>query len=57
MRFGQAGPKVVDVLIDGISLVLTKRNEFAAVARRVGFDGLIDSLQVKTQLSRSPQND
>ena len=57
LRFGQAGPKVVDVLIDGISLVLTKRSEFAAVARRAGFDGLIDSLQVKTQLSRSPHND
>ena len=44
LRTGPTGPKVIDVTIEGISLVLTKRAEFAAVIRRAGIDGLIEGL-------------
>ncbi len=36
--------KVVDVVIDGVSLVSTYRGSFASGIKRAGFDGLIDQL-------------
>ena len=53
LRTGPAGPKVIDVAIEGISLVLTKRAEFAAVIRQSGIDGLIERLQRKVQPTSS----
>ena len=50
-----AGPKVIDVAIEGISLVLTKRAEFAAVIRQSGIDGLIERLQRKVQPNSSAE--
>jgi len=39
--------KVIDVSIDGVSLALTQRREFAAVINRQGLDGLLDILRQK----------
>ncbi len=39
--------KIIDVSIDGVSLALTRRREFAAVINRQGLDGLLDMLRVK----------
>ena len=33
--------KIVDVLVEGISLVTTQRSEFASIINREGFDGLL----------------
>ena len=42
--------KVIDVVIEGLSMSLTHRNEFAAVIQRAGsgVDGLIELLRTKT---------
>jgi phospholipid transport system substrate-binding protein len=39
--------KIIDVSIDGVSLALTQRREFAAVINRQGLDGLLDMLRQK----------
>ena len=44
LRTSPAGPKVIDVVIEGISLVPTNRAESATVIRRAGIDGLIEDL-------------
>lgn len=52
------GYRVIDVLIEGVSMAVTQRSEFASVAQRDGVDGLIEVLQARvTRLSasRSPR--
>ena len=39
--------KIIDVTVDGVSLALTQRREFASVVNRVGIDGLIKMLREK----------
>ncbi len=43
------GPKIVDVVVEGVSLALTQRAEFASVIQRKGgsVDGLIEELKLK----------
>lgn len=43
-----SGPaKVVDVLVENVSMAVTQRSEFASVIRRHGVDGLIQVLQAR----------
>jgi phospholipid transport system substrate-binding protein len=44
--------KVIDVVVEGVSMLTTQRSEFAAVLRQHGADGLIDALQ--TRLTKYP---
>lgn len=37
--------KIVDILVEGISLIVTQRSEFASVINREGFEGLMDRLR------------
>jgi ABC-type transporter MlaC component len=46
--------KVVDVMVEGISMALTLREEFSSVSRVRGIDGLIEELR---QGSRGPVDD
>jgi phospholipid transport system substrate-binding protein len=39
--------KIIDVSVDGVSLALTQRREFASVANREGLDGLLKMLREK----------
>ena len=39
--------KIIDVSIEGVSLALTQRQEFATVISRQGLDGLLDMLREK----------
>ena len=39
--------KIVDVVVEGISMVVTQRQEFAVVVRRHGVDGLIEALRAR----------
>ncbi len=39
--------RIIDVLIDGISLTLTQRSEFASVIGREGFDGMLAVLRAR----------
>ncbi len=44
--------KVIDVVVEGVSMLTTQRSEFSAVLRKHGPDGLIDALQ--TRLTKFP---
>ena len=48
MRKGPDGWKIYDIVVDGISLVLTYRSQFEESARSAGIEGLIKQLQEKT---------
>ncbi len=37
--------RIIDVLVDGISLTLTERSEFASVIGRMSFDGMLAALR------------
>ena len=39
--------KVVDVVVEGVSMLSTQRSEFGAVLRKHGPDGLIEALQIR----------
>lgn len=41
--------QIVDVLVEGISLIVTQRSEFASVISRDGLDGLLDKLRKYTE--------
>ena len=49
MRKGADGWKIYDIVVDGISLVLTYRSQFEEAARNTGIEGLIAQLQDKTK--------
>ena len=41
------GFKIVDVVVEGVSMIVTQKQEFSAVVRRHGVDGLIESLRAR----------
>jgi phospholipid transport system substrate-binding protein len=45
VRQTEAGLKIVDVYVEGISLLITKRDEFITVLSREGMDGLLNRLR------------
>ena len=47
MRKADAGWKIYDIVVEGVSLVLTYRSEFDAVVKQEGIDGLIKRLGQK----------
>jgi phospholipid transport system substrate-binding protein len=47
MRKTPGGWKIYDIIVEGVSLVLTYRSEFDAVVRQQGVDGLIKRLAEK----------
>ncbi len=40
--------RIIDIMVEGISMVVTQRQEFASVIQRNGFDGLIEVLRART---------
>ena len=50
MRKEPGGWKIYDIVVDGISLVLTYRSQFEEAARNSGVEGLITQLQDKTKV-------
>lgn len=47
VRNGDAGPKIIDVVVEGVSMLLTQRDEFASVIQRSGgnVEGLLTRLR------------
>ena len=41
------GYKILDVIVQGVSMVATQRSEFASLVRRQGLEGLINSLRLQ----------
>jgi len=50
VRNTEAGPRVVDVIVGGVSMAITQRSEFASIIRNNGGDveGLLAELRAKT---------
>lgn len=47
--------KIIDVVVEGVSMALTQRQEFASVVQRQGLDGLINELKVRVDnLKKQP---
>ena len=40
--------RVIDIMVEGISMAVTQRSEFASVARRGGLESLLTSLRART---------
>jgi phospholipid transport system substrate-binding protein len=41
--------KIIDVLVQGVSMAVTQRQEFASVTRRSGLEGLLQILRARTE--------
>lgn len=41
--------RIIDVMVEGVSMAVTQRSEFAAVISRGGFDGLLVALRARVQ--------
>ena len=40
--------RIIDIMVEGVSLAITQRSEFASLARRGGLEGLISTLRERT---------
>ncbi len=50
--------RIIDIAVEGISMAITQRSEFASVVRRDGMDGLLTVLRARTtKISATASND
>ena len=40
--------RIIDIMVEGISMAITQRSEFASVVKRDGIDGLLTILRART---------
>lgn len=40
-------PKVIDIVVEGISMLVTQRSEFSAVLAKNGIEGLLDTMRLR----------
>jgi len=45
--------RIIDIIVEGVSLITTQRSEFSSVVQTSGMDGLIQQLQNKTKSGRA----
>ena len=53
LRAGDAGPVIIDLIVEGASLLVSQRSEFAAVIERHDLDGLLAELRARAESARS----
>jgi phospholipid transport system substrate-binding protein len=53
LRAGDAGPIIIDLIVEGASLLVSQRSEFAAVIERSDLDGLLAELRARAESARS----
>jgi phospholipid transport system substrate-binding protein len=53
LRAGDAGPLIIDLIVEGASLLVSQRSEFAAVIERQNLDGLLAELRARANSARS----
>jgi phospholipid transport system substrate-binding protein len=53
LRAGAAGPVIIDLIVEGASLLVSQRSEFAAVIERQDLDGLLAELRARAESARS----
>lgn len=51
LRHREGRPVIIDLVVEGVSLLITQRSEFGSVLERVGIDGLIHELQERVAAS------
>ena len=51
LRERESIPKVIDMQVEGVSLLRTKKNDFAMILDQIGLDGLISKLDQMNQIS------
>ena len=49
IRQGAESLKIVDILVEGVSMAVTQRSEFTNVVRSQGLEGLLQALRARTQ--------
>lgn len=49
LRLGEGHPVIIDLIVEGVSLVVSQRSEFAAVIERSNIDGLLAELRARTR--------
>jgi phospholipid transport system substrate-binding protein len=47
VRDGEGNPTIVDVVVEGVSLILTTRAEFDSIVGRRGLEGLLEDMRVQ----------
>jgi phospholipid transport system substrate-binding protein len=50
VRAGAGGYRIVDVMVEGVSMAVTQRSEFGAVVQRGGVASLVEALRARTQM-------
>ena len=53
LRAGASGPVIIDLIVEGASLLVSQRSEFAAVIERYDLDGLLAELRARAESTRS----
>jgi phospholipid transport system substrate-binding protein len=53
LREGPDGPVVIDLIIEGVSLLVSQRSEFASVIERSNMDGLLAELRARASSTES----
>jgi phospholipid transport system substrate-binding protein len=53
LREGASGPAIIDLIVEGASLLVSQRSEFAAVIERNNLDGLLAELRARAGSARS----
>lgn len=53
LRAGPSGPVIIDLIVEGASLLVSQRSEFAAVIERHDLDGLLAELRARADSARS----
>ena len=51
LRERESIPKVIDMQVEGVNLLRTKKNDFAMILDQIGLDGLISKLDQMNQIS------
>tara|TARA_B100001248_G_scaffold261782_1_gene254260 strand:- start:4181 stop:4792 length:612 start_codon:yes stop_codon:yes gene_type:complete len=51
LRERESIPKVIDMQVEGVSLLRTKKNDFAMILDQIGLDGLINKLDQMNKIS------
>ncbi len=51
VRKADGGYRVIDIMVEGVSMAITQRSEFASVAQRRGLDGLLAILRDRTAIT------
>jgi len=56
VRQKKDGHKILDVMVAGVSMVVTQRSEFRAVISRQGVAGLIETLRLQVSKFSAQKN-